>query len=163
MRWRDLAARRAAGLCLFLVLAGCHGPPPALDPAAVRWTTTAIASLGVTVSHPDAYTPSPQGDSYVPFRYGRFMPLIVRWVDEREGRQSGLWFGSTPVADILLAGIPGREYIYTHYDGPFGARMIAYVIPWRGKYLGVELRANRDLDPVQIQILARFAVDALQR
>jgi hypothetical protein len=144
------------------MLAGCQGPP-ALDPSAVRWTATAIASLGVTVSHRDAYTPSPQGGSYIPFRYGRFMPLIVRWVDEAEGRRSGLWFASAPVAAITLGGIPGQEYVYTHYDGPLGARMIAYVIPWRGKYLALELRASGDLDAVQAEIVARFAVDAHAR
>lgn len=144
---------------LFLLVAGCQGSPPALDPSAVRWTSTTIASLGVTVAHPDVYTAAPRDPSYTPFRSGRFMPLIVRWVDESEGRRSGLWFSSNPVADITLGGVPGRRYIYTHYDGPFGARMIAYVIPWRGRYLGVELRASGALDPVQEEILRRFTVD----
>jgi hypothetical protein len=154
------AALRNAAVLLALALTGCQGSPPALDPSTVRWTSTALASLGVTVFHPDVYTPTPRDDSYTPFRHGRFMPLIVRWVDESEGRRSGLWFESSPVADITLAGIPGREYIYRHYDGPFGVRMIAYVIPWRGKYLGVELRANGNLDPVQEEIMARFSLDA---
>jgi hypothetical protein len=152
-------ALRSAAVLLVLALAGCQGSPPTLDPAAVRWTSTAITSIGVIVSHPDVYAPAPRDASYTPFRFGRFMPLIVRWVDESEGRRSGLWFGSSPVGEIALAGIPGREYVYTHYDGAFGVRMIAYVVPWRGRYLGVELRANGDLDPVQAEILARFAVE----
>ena len=63
------------------------------------------------------------------------------------------------IPSVIPAGIPGRQYIYTHYDGPFGARMIAYVIPWRGKYLAVELRANGDPDAVQVEMVQRFAVD----
>ena len=159
MRWLKSRIPTFALLALLLALSGCQGSPPSLDPSAVRWTSTALPSLGVTVAHPDVYVPQPRDDSYAPFRYGRFTPLIVRWVDEREGRRSGLWFASASTADITLAGIPGRQYIYTHYDGPFGARMIAYVIPWRGKYLAVELRANGDPDAVQVEMVQRFAVD----
>ena len=152
-------AGRAALLLALLSLAGCSlSGPPHLDPATVQWASTEIPSLGVTVAYPAVYAPAAQDGSYVPFRYRQFTPLIIRWVDESEGRKSGLWFTSTPRGAIELGGVPGQEYIYTHYDGPFGARMVAYVIPWRGRFLAVEIRTNGDLDPVQRQILARFSV-----
>jgi hypothetical protein len=152
-------AKRAVPLLMLLALAGCSlSGPPRLDPASVRWTSTALPSLGVIVSHPDIYSPAAVDGAYVPFRYKRFTPLIIRWVDEAEGRKAGLWFSAASAGAVQLGGVAGQKYVYTHYDGFFGARMIAYVIPWRGKFLAVEIRTNGDLDPVQEQILAQFSV-----
>jgi predicted small lipoprotein YifL len=159
MTFRTEYLKRAALLLMLLTLAGCSlSGPPSLDPATVQWKSTALPSLGVTVSHPDLYSPAAVDGAYVPFRYKRFTPLIIRWVGEGEGRKAGLWFAAASAGAIQLGGVPGQKYIYTHYDGFFGARMIAWVIPWRGKFLAVEIRTNGDLDPVQEQIMERFSV-----
>jgi hypothetical protein len=158
MHTRRPRVLRTLVLGALLVLAGCAGAgPPHLDPASVRWVSTTIPSLGIVVTHPDAWVPDlSAGRGYVPFRSGRFMPLVIRWVDEQEGRRSGLWVGHLPSGAIMMAGIAGEQVAYTHYDGPLGARMVAWVIPWKGRLLGVEIRTSGGLDPVQRDVLLRI-------
>lgn len=59
---------------------------------------------------------------------------------------------------IELDGRPGKKYVYDHRDGPFRARTIAYVIPYRDKYLGLEFQTDRELYAVQLHILASFTL-----
>jgi hypothetical protein len=89
-----LTARLAAAALVvagaLLVLGGCQlSGPPSLDLASVHWASYESPSLGFALSYPDVYAPSASDDSYVPFRYGRFTPLIIRFVDEPEGRKRG--------------------------------------------------------------------------
>ena len=67
-----------------------------------------------------------------------------------------MWFGHAPANEIELGGKKGFKYTYDHYDGPFYSRTIAYVIAYRGKYLGLEFRTDRDLDAIYQDILASF-------
>jgi hypothetical protein len=153
-------ARITVGAVVLLLLSGCMASqPPRLVPASVRWVQYDSPTLGYSLSYPDAFTPQTSSDgSYVIFRQGRYAPLIIRFVDKAEGMRTGLWFTSAPRESIQLAGRPGHKYVYLHWDGPFGARMIAFVIPYRDKYLGVELRSNGDIDVVQDGILRSFAL-----
>jgi hypothetical protein len=148
-----------AGLLLSCIALAACGAPPHLAAGSFGWASYVDPAIGVSLWYPDVYAPQAASDgSYVPFRYGRFTPLIIRFVDEKDGKQRGLWFGSVPTGAIQVGGIVGQEYIYTHYDGPFGARMIACVVPWKGKYLGIEFRTNGDLDSAQQEILRRVAL-----
>ena len=154
MPWHGLPAV----LVSCIALASC-GAPPHLAAGSFGWAQYSDPTLGLTLSYPDVYKPQAAGDgSYVAFRYGRFTPLIIRFVNETDGKQRGLWFGSTSAGAIDIGGIAGQEYVYTHYDGPFGARMIACVVPWKGKYMGIEFRTTGALDPVQEEILRRVAL-----
>jgi hypothetical protein len=149
----------AAVMCVLLLASCTASEPPALDPGSVRWVRFDNPVVGYSLSYPDVYAPSANGDgSYVIFRQGRFSPLIIRFVDEATGRKTGLWFASAPQGAVELGGIPGSRYVYTHYDGPFGARMIATVIPCRDRFLGVEIRTHGELDEVQKQILGSFTL-----
>ena len=150
----------AAGMCACVLLFGCNSSKhPRLDPTSVNWVTYDNSSVGYRVPYPDVYTPSASDNgAYVAFRYHRYTPLLVRCVDEQEGKRRGLWFGSAPAEKIQLGGVGGKKYIYTHYDGPFGARMIAYVIPFKGRFLGLEFRTDTNLDPVQQVILRDFSI-----
>jgi hypothetical protein len=132
-----------------------------LDPAKVTWIRYEDQGLGYAISYPHVYSPSASDDgAYVIFRYGRFSPLIIRWVDPQEGRQRGLWFSSKPIEEIEMGGVRGEKFVYTHWDGPFGARMITHVISCKGKYLGVELRSNGELDEVQREILCSVTLSS---
>jgi hypothetical protein len=145
----------------FCVILGACGfrAPPSIDPDAVGWLTYTDTSLGISVPYPDIYRVESSDDgSYVAFRHRSFTPMIIRFVDEQDGRQRGLWFASKPAGESLLGGVPAQRYIYKHYDGPFGARMIAYVIPYKGKYLGMEFRSNGGLDRAQEKILAQVKI-----
>jgi hypothetical protein len=154
---RGAPAAVSALMFACLAFTAC-GAPPHLQPGSFGWADYAVPALGLALSYPDVYVPQAEGDAYVAFRHGRFMPLIIRFVDEADGRQRGLWFGHPAVNAIDVGAIAGQEYVYTHYDGPFGARMIACVIPWKGKYLALEFRTNEDLDAVQQEILKRAAL-----
>ena len=69
-------------------------------------------------------TADTQADGYaVLLRADRSVPVKVYWTTEVEAKAHGLWFGHTPVADIVLAGLEGRYYEYTHCDGPFCSPM----------------------------------------
>ena len=156
MSRKAIAGLAAGAMTLaILVLSACAAPPH-LVPGTFGWAQYTDPSLGLTVSYPDSYTPRVEGDgSYVAFRSGRFTPLIIRFVDEADGRKRGLWFGHPAAGAVVIGNIEGQQYMYRHYDGPFGVRMVACVIPWRGKYLALEFRTDGELDPVQDEVLRR--------
>jgi hypothetical protein len=58
----------------------------------------------VTLTYPDVYAPSRLSQPCVAFRSGRFTLLILRWVDEQEGRSAGLRFSTAPAEEISVGG-----------------------------------------------------------
>jgi hypothetical protein len=131
----------------------------------VKWITYSNAALGYSLSYPDSlYQEGDLAEVFfstrgpIPFLQdllGEAM-VVVRWEDEEEGLRRGTWFGNDPVADVVLGGVAGKEYVYFHRD-PFKAtRVVAFVIPYRGRFLGLEFRSEGELDEVQQRVLASF-------
>ena len=70
----------------------------------------------------------------------------------------GLWVKHQPVGDILLSGVQGKKYEYTHYDAVFGMPVQSYVIKYKGKQLGLEFRKSGDLGSVLEKIYQSFSL-----
>jgi hypothetical protein len=157
-----VALQPAAGLLVALVLAGivgCRSTTAGMDPDAIRWSTYTNPTVGYSLSYPAAFSvDSRGGGDYVGFRYGASEPAIVRFVSEAEGRRAGLWFGVAPTRETSLGSAAAEEYVYHHYDGPFGVRMLAVAISWRGRYLALELRTDDEPTAVQRRMLESFVL-----
>jgi hypothetical protein len=142
---------------LMLLLGGClSSPPPFPAPGTFQWATYTHATLPYTLSYPDVFTVHTFGNTTA-FRYGDTFVMRVVFVDATEARKRGLWASHTPQGPIRLGGIEGQRYTYDHHDGPFYIRTIAYVVPYRDRYLGLEFRTDHTtLTPTQQQIVASF-------
>jgi hypothetical protein len=171
-RTEKLAALAAALVLVGLIVAGAvvscaRESTASLSAEEATWTTYTNAKLGYTLAYPDALAPYERGPEVLfrapgplPFRtrFTGAVPVLVRWEDEAEGRSRGAWFGSEPAGEITLGGVAGERYVYVHHDGPTSDPTVAYVIPFRGKFLALEFRTAGDLDPVQQRILESFRV-----
>ena len=138
---------------IILLVSGCSA---GIEPTVFNWVAYENQNLGYRLKVPNAYAITQSGDFYVRFSYGFRSPVIIRYTDESEAANKGLWFGTSPVEPGSLGGIEGQIYAYTHYDGPVGARMVSYVVPYRGKYLALEFRTDGAPDDIQKQVLASF-------
>jgi hypothetical protein len=146
-------------LGLLLPLTGCQTKTAALDRLKtdeLTWTTYMNTELGYTLSHPVIFKPEVYGDGNVLFRYRMGVPVLVRFTDEEDGRRRGAWFGHDPVEKVQLGDRSGQKFIYTHWDGPFGARTVSYVVQYKGKFLALEFRTDGDLYQFQKRILDSF-------
>jgi hypothetical protein len=129
----------AAGAVLLLVACQQPGlPPMSLDEA--QWKTYTDEELGIRFQYPDALQTVDEGSAGMFLRYRGGVNVRVVWTDEETARKHGLWVKHEPVAQASLAGIPAQKYIYDHWDGPSYILTESYVIPYRGKLLGVEFR-----------------------
>lgn len=151
-------------LGLGAVLTSCcreNVPPLAMQqPDQLAWVSYTHSTLPYSLRYPDLFTVDEEKGGSVFFRYGCGVPTVVRFHDEKEGRRRGAWFGHEPVEDIQLNGHAGKKYIYDHNDGPFSVRTVAYVVPFRGKFLGLEFRTPGELNAVQKRILEAFVISA---
>ncbi len=156
-RGRGLATLATLAL-LALAATGCRGSQPVpLDPDALVWRTYVDTAVGYSVSHPEAFRASPEGDGNTLFRLaGDGVPVVVRYTTEEEGRRRGAWFGHPPVEAITLDGVPGMRYVYEHWDLIFATRTVAYVVPLHDRWLGLEFRTSGELSPVQQRMLDTF-------
>lgn len=147
-----------------LLLPGCcHENVPPLEtqkPDALTWAAYTHSTIPYSLRYPELFSVDEEKAGSVFFRYGCGVPVVVRFHDEKEGRRRGAWFGHEPVEDIRLYGHAGKKYIYDHNDGPFSVRTVAYVIPFRDKFLALEFRTPGELNAVQERILESFAVSA---
>lgn len=145
-----------SGLSLHFI--SCQSPPPEpLTFTQVQWENYTSPALGYSLSIPRAYTLNEYADGYFTiFRHKGSPAVRVNFTNAAEGKKRGLWFDHEAAGEIELGGRKGVKYIYDHYDGPFSSRTIAYVIAYRGKYLGLEFRTDRDLDEVYEHILSSF-------
>jgi len=146
--------------CLALFLFGCckEDVPPLSEqqPDRLQWVSYTHPAISYTLRYPDIFMAEEEKAGSVFFRYGCGVPVVVRFLDEKEGRRRGAWYGHEPLEDIQLSGRAGKKYIYEHNDGPFSIRTVAYVVPYRGKYLGLEFRTPGELNEVQQHVLASF-------
>lgn len=133
-------------------------PVNALRVDELTWVDYKNPVAAYRLQYPTVFGVDQEAGGTVLFRYCG-VPALVRFTDEAEGRRRGLWFGNEPVADITLAGHAGKKYLYTHYDGPFGVCTVAYVIPYRDKFIGVEFRTAGELGDVQERMLASFTLN----
>lgn len=159
--------RRALGAFALLVSAlGCvaqSAPTADLDPEALTWVEYAEPAVGYRFSHPDLMTPMSQAASVLLRMPGHGVPALVRFTTEAEGRRRGAWFGHPAAAAATLAGRPAEIFDYTHWDGPVGDRTLAYVVPWRERWLALEFRTPGELSAVQQRILDSFTLDDRRR
>lgn len=144
-----------------LLMGCCHENVPPLEtqkPDALAWVSYTHPAIPYSLRYPDLFSVEEEKVGSVFFRYGCGVPVVVRFHDETEGRRRGAWFGHKPVEDIQLHGHAGKKYIYEHNDGPFSVRTVAYVVPFRDRYLGLEFRTPGELNEVQKRIFDSFAI-----
>ena len=146
----------AAAVLAFALLAalGCKAGP--IDvPQPQGWREYRNDSLGVAFDVPDFFEMRDHGDAAIVFRYNGANAVLLRFVDEKEGRRRGLWNGHPDAGAITLGGRAGKRYQYEHDDGPIWDRTEAYVVPYRGKELGLEFRTHHD-GAMRERMLASF-------
>ena len=150
---------RFALVCL-LALAACQAEAPALpDSATLTWVTYRHAPLGVRLDVPEAFGKKTYGDE-VAFTYNGTVARLV-WVTDGEARDRGLWPRAGHRAPATLGGRAGYRYSYEHPDGPVLSHTIAYVVPYRGRQLGLEFRTDADsVGPIGERMLKSFSFDA---
>lgn len=154
--------RMAVSLCLVgigIVAMSCSKPSVPvqnLKAEEVTWTSYTDPFLSYSLRYPVVFKCEVYSEGSAFFRYDGEVPVVIRYADKKEGKKRGLWFGEEPVGTIALAGRTGDKYIYKHWDGPFAARTIAYVIPYQEKFLGIEFRTPNELNEIQQQMLDSF-------
>lgn len=152
---RGSRARWALWLAIGLVVA-CDRTPD--WPATTSWTSYTHPSVGYRLDVPSGCNAQEQGDDVV-FRWNGQPILCVHYVTRERGRRRGLWPGNDPVGRITLAGHAGKRYVYQHYDGPSCMNVVAYVIPYGGRELGLEFRTHAsELGPLQRHVVDSFAL-----
>ena len=138
-----------------LAALGCRVDPIEL-PTPQGWHPYENAALGVAFDVPDFLEQKNYGDAAgTVFRYNGANAVLLRFADEKEGKRRGLWHGHPDVGAITLGGRAGRRYQYVHNDGPIWDSTDAYVVPYRGKELGLEFRTRNDA-AVRERMLASF-------
>jgi len=141
---------------------GCTTPDPTEpESGTFEWVTYENGAAGFALDVPSVYTADAQADGHtVLFRVDRGVPVKVYWTTEAESEGHGLWFGHTPVGEIVLSGLEGQSYEYIHCDGPFCSPMKSYVVPLRGRFLALEFRSSGPLHGVNQHILKSFTIMA---
>lgn len=147
-------------LTCLLALTGCRAEAPVLpDSSTVAWASYHHAPLGVRLDVPVAFGKKSRGDE-VAFTYNGTAARLV-WVTEEEARERGLWPRADHHTAASLGGRGGFHYVYDHPDGPVLSRTIAYVVPHRGRLLGLEFRTDADtLGSIGQRMLESFSFDA---
>lgn len=134
-------------------LAGCRVEPIELPPAK-SWRTYESPALGVALEVPDFFAIK-EYDHGALFRLHGANAVLLRFVDPAEAKRRGLWVGTPPAGPIQLGGRAGQRYVYPHGDGPVYSVTEAYVVPHRGKELGLEFRTRGDA-AIREHMLASF-------
>ena len=151
-------------LSIALFISGCcKEEVPALSaqqPDRLTWVSYTHPTLPYSLRYPNLFNAEEEKAGSVFFRYGCGVPVVVRFHDEKEGRRRGAWFGHESVGDIQLNNRAGKKYIYEHQEGPFSTRTVAYVVAYRGKFLGLEFRTPGELNDVQKRIFDSFTLPA---
>ncbi|MGD8494565.1 MAG: hypothetical protein PVF05_00140 [Gemmatimonadales bacterium] len=151
-------AAHAAALLLAAACTSCAAPGP--EAGTFGWESYTNHAAGFTMEVPDVYAPDEEGSgNAVLFRWKRGVPVKAYWTTAEEAAHRGLWFGESSVGPAKLGGVEGRRYEYRHCDGPFCSRMVSFVIPWRGRELGLEFRSDGPLNATNRRILESFELD----
>ena len=115
---------------------------PHVSPNHATWKTYIHPSLHFSIEYPDAYQVETVGDE-VSFFLDGSRTILISQMTADESKRRGRWAGHEPVADIHVAGINGRQYVYNHIDFGAGIETVAWVIPHGGKYLAFEHGTRR--------------------
>ena len=116
---------------------GAELPPPA------AWRSYQNAALGIAFDIPEYFVVREDKGGTL-FRFQGGNAVLLRFVDEEEGRGRGLWIDEQPAGAATLGGRSGLRYVYRHHDGPVYSVTEAYVVTHRGKQLGLEFRSQND-------------------
>ncbi len=154
--------RRIVAAAISLCVISCqHDPQEPVAPDGVRWKRYHDDVLGVSLDYPNAYEfKERHGNDVVFTREGR-TTLRISFVTEQEGKSRGLWVGQMPSGNIQINDRTGHRYDYTHWDGPFGDPTVAFVVPYRDRFLGLEFRSA--VGPVEEAIVNSVKWDADER
>ena len=152
---------RSGYFLLFLTACVSDAPEEFDSINAEIWNSYTNEIAGYTLSYPDELEVdmSRNGKDAL-FRYDGYPIICINYVDSTEGRKRGLWVKHQPIGNILLSGISGKKYEYTHYDAVFGMPVQSYVIIHQGKQLGLEFRKLGDLGSVLTKIYNSFKLIA---
>lgn len=143
---------------LAIIFGGCDSTPHWPAPASGGWSTFTHPTLGYSVDYPTGCKVQ-QDERGVLIRFEGGPIIAINWVTDNEGRHRGLWAGHDPAGEIELGGHKGTLYRYQHGDGPLVMNVISYVVPYRGRSLGLELRTAGDtLTPAQQHVVDSFAL-----
>lgn len=143
-------------LCLLLA---CQTQAPGTPrPNSIRWKVYENSIAGYSMIHPDVYTLEESHEGHtVKFSYGKKVAVAVHWASKDSENSDGLWFEHPVDRNVPFAGDTGDVYDYISYAGITGTRTRAYVIPRRGKYLGLEFKTDLvELNSVQAMTLSSF-------
>jgi len=151
---------------IMIILGPCllscrHEPLEAIPQEDVHWKDYRNPAMGLALSYPDPYEIQRESGEFVFFLHGDRTAARLNFVTEREGRSRGLWFGNASTGDIQMAGRVGQRYDYTHWDGPFGDLTIAFVVPYRDRYLGLEFRSA--VGPIEEAMVRSLKLDDDER
>lgn len=141
--------------CVLIAL-GCVRAPEWPMAESIEWKRYENVPIGYSFDVPaQREIDETAGGTLIRYRGG---PIIaINFVTEREGRERGLWSGHDAVGKASLGGRDGALYMYSHFDGPLSMPVISYVVPHRGKFLGLEFRvAGTELGPIQRHVLGSF-------
>lgn len=144
-----------------LFFQGCLSAPDTPQAGTFEWKSYRNERMGVSLEYPGAYEPDEwAAGADVAFRLKGAPAIRLTFRTEEDALHHGLWAEHQPVSDVTFAGRAGKRYEYNHYDGPFGSPVLAFVIPYKGKYLALEFRTtNTELDDVQRRMLESVTVD----
>lgn len=148
--------KRGIVIAAALALAACDTTPqwPA---TAEGWKQYRNDHIGVSFEYPAQCTVEDDGDRAL-FRCDGDPIISISWSAEASARRHGLWARHEPVGPVQLGGRVGRLYRYTHYDGPFGMRTTAFVVPHGDRFFALELRTSHDeLGGLERHVLRSFA------
>jgi len=142
-------------LVALLITTSCHVEPPGPPPeGSYAWDSYTHPTLGYRVAYPDVFDLADGRGDDVVFTYLGRPTFRVLYATEEEAGQRGLWGGQAPVETVAVGGREGHRYVYDHWDGPSYVHTVVYVVPLRGKALGVEFRTDADtVDDVQRRVL----------
>ena len=141
-----MPSRRIGAACLtffallLATVAGCQVPAlPQLNDSDARWVAYANTELGYEFDYPELLEPSVEGAEVQLRSQGRINARVV-FVDRAEMDRRGLWGGSPSDELARMGGRQALIYRHEHWDGPLYAPTVAYVVPHRDRYLGLEFR-----------------------
>jgi hypothetical protein len=106
------------------------------------WTTYTHPDLKYSIDYPDALVVAQDGGEVTFSSHGT--PIV--WISHltiAEADRRGRWADHEPVANIRMAGVAGKRYIYNHFDVGEGVETQAWVIPYAEKFLAFEFRTRR--------------------